>query len=369
MRFQISDFRFPISDWGRPIRVTTLRPGSPFLRIRQSAIGNRQFLPLLLLLSACGGPKVQPGKVDAVAGVPLPAGAAVVTVAARPLAPRIDVIGTVASEKTITLSSRLSAYVQEVQVAAGDRVKAGQVLMTLDDREIREQRSAAEAQFKQADREYERVWGLKEKGAATEQSLTAAEAAHTSAKAQLERVNVMMSYAQVTAPIDGVVTERRVEAGDLAGPGQPLLVVYDPARMRLEVPVPVRLIQRVALGGQVEVTLDQGANPVPGVITEIVSEIDPLSRTRKVKVRLVGADGVLPGTFGRLWLEDEPRATLLIPPAAITRVGQLETVQVVQGDRLLQRLVRSGPARGDQVEILSGLNAGEQVLAGAPARE
>lgn len=338
-------------------------------RIRHPALDTRHFLPFLLLLAACGGPQVQPGKVDAVAGAPLPAGAAVVTMKVQELAPRIDVIGTVASEKTITLSARLSAYVQEVSVSAGDHVKAGQMLLTLDDREIREQRAAAEAQFKQADREFQRVKSLMEKGAATEQSVTAAEAAFTSAKAQLDRVNVLLSYAQVTAPIDGVVTERRVEAGDLASPGQPLLVVYDPTRMRLEVPVPVRLIPRVALGGKVEVTLDQTKLPVGGEITEIVSEIDPLSRTRKVKVRLASAEGVLPGTFGRLWLEDEARPTLLLPPAAITRVGQLEAVRVVQEGRLIQRLVRSGPARGDQVEILSGLNAGEQVLAGTPARE
>jgi RND family efflux transporter MFP subunit len=338
--------------------------------IRHSALGTRHFLPfLLLLLAACGGPKVQPGKVDAVAGAPLPADAALVTVAEQALAPRIDVVGTVASEKTITLSARLGAYVQEVFVSAGDRVKAGQLLVNLDDREIREQFTAAEAQFKQADREYQRVRSLMEKGAATEQSKTAAEAAYTAARAQLEQVKVMLTYARVTAPIDGVVTERRVEVGDLAGPGQPLLVVYDPSRMRLEVPVPVRLIQRVALGAKVEVTLDQARQPVAGEITEIVSEIDPLSRTRKVKVRLVGTEDVLPGTFGRLWLEDDARPTVLLPPAAITRVGQLETVRVARDGRLYQRLVRSGPARGDQVEILSGLNAGEQVLAAAPARE
>lgn len=324
---------------------------------------------LMLLLAACGGPKVQPGTIDAAAGQPLPAGAVIATVAAQETAPRIDVVGTVASEKTITLGAHLGAYVQEVFVSAGDHVKAGQVLVTLDDREIREQYTAAEAQFKQADREYQRVKSLMEKGAATEQAQTAAEAAHTAAKAQLERVNVMLSYAKVTAPIDGVVTERRVEAGDLAGPGQPLLVVYDPARMRLEVPVPVRLIPRVALGAKVEVTLDQVKDPVAGEITEIVSEIDPLSRTRKVKVRLASAAGVLPGTFGRLWLEDEARPTLLAPRSAITRVGQLETVRVAKDGRMFQRLVRSGPARGDQVEILSGLNAGEQVLTGTPERE
>ncbi len=353
------------------MRHTAFRgQGSAFSRMAGTAgVGVRVSGLLLLLLTACGGPKIQPGRVDAPAGQALPPDAAVVKVTAQLVAPRIDVVGTVASEKTVTLSARLGASVREVFAAAGDRVKAGQVLVTLDDREIREQYTAAEAQFKQAEREFERVRNLMARGAATEQAKTAAEAAYTSAKAQLERVNVMLSYTQVTAPLDGVVTERRVEAGDLASPGQPLLVVYDAARMRLEVPVPVRLIQRVALGARVEVTLDQVAQPLAGEVTEIVSEIDPLSRTRKVKVRLAGAEGVLPGTFGRIWLEDEARPTLLVPAAAVARVGQLETVRVAKDGRVYQRLVRTGPARGDQVEILSGLNADEQVLAGGPARE
>jgi multidrug efflux pump subunit AcrA (membrane-fusion protein) len=109
---------------------------------------------------------------------------------------------------------------------------------------------------------------------------------------------------------------------------------------------------------------------VPGEITEIVSEIDPRSRTRKVKV-LAGVEGdMLPGTFGRLWLEDEARPTVWVP-ARRDHAGRPagEVCRWCRTTAMFQRLVRSGPPARDQVEILSGLNAAKQVLAGAPARE
>jgi RND family efflux transporter MFP subunit len=273
------------------------------------------------------------------------------------------VIGTTASEKTVRLSARISAYVNEVFVSAGSKVKAGETLLSLDDREIREQMAAADAGLRQADSEFRRVQRLLESKAATEQQFTAAESAFRSAQAQMERLKVMQTYATIASPIDGVVIEREVEAGDLANPGQPLLTLYDPARMRLEAPVPVRLVEKLTLGKEVQVTLDHPARAVRGEITEIVSEIDPMSRTRKVKVRLAGETGdILPGSFGRLWVEEEPRPTILTPAGAVYRVGQLEFVQVVEGGRALRRLVRTGPSQGSRVEILAGLQPGEKIL-------
>ena len=278
-------------------------------------------------------------------------------------APRIQVVGTAASEERINLSARIPAAVKEVFVSAGTGVKKGQVLITLDDREIREQLSAAEAGFRQAQTEYERAKQLFENKATTDQALTAAESMFQSARAQVERVKVMLTYAQIVSPIDGIVADRRIEAGDLANPGQVLLSVYDPQRMRLEAPVPVRLIEKIALNQELEATLERPARTYKAVVTEIVGEVDPLSRTQTVKAHLVDAGGeVLPGTFGRLWVEDDAERSVRVPASAVYRVGQLEMVQVVAGDRALRRLVKAGSRVGDQVEVLSGLQAGDRVL-------
>ena len=276
---------------------------------------------------------------------------------------RVDLVGTAESDRSVNLSARLNAYVQEVRATAGDRVKAGDLLVALDDREIREQLTAAEAQLKQAESEFKRTRQLFEAKAATEQALTAAESGFQSARAQVERMRVMMTYAQVTAPLDGVVTERRVEVGDLANPGQVLLAVYDPTRMRLEVPVPVRLLDRFAPNQEVPVKLDYPARAVAGRVTEIVSEIDPHSRTRKVKILLDDAAGdILPGAFGRVWVDDAEHEGVWVPATAVHRAGQLESVDLVQGERVVRRLVRSRALDGGRAEILSGLQGGETVV-------
>lgn len=321
---------------------------------------------LVLVIAGAGGgcgAKTPPGRVEFRPGLPIAEGAAIFEVTVAEHAPRIQVVGTAASEERINLSARIPAAVKEVFVSAGTGVKKGQVLITLDDREIREQLSAAEAGFRQAQTEYERAKQLFENKATTDQALTAAESMFQSARAQVERVKVMLTYAQIVSPIDGIVADRRIEAGDLANPGQVLLSVYDPQRMRLEAPVPVRLIEKIALNQELEATLERPARTYKAVVTEIVGEVDPLSRTQTVKAHLADAGGeVLPGTFGRLWVEDDAERSVRVPASAVYRVGQLEMVQVVAGDRALRRLVKAGSRVGDQVEVLSGLQAGDRVL-------
>lgn len=313
--------------------------------------------------------KVKPGDLAHESGAPLPAGAETFTVKTENIAPRIDVIGTVGSEEQIHLSARISAYVKEVFVSAGSAVKKGETLVTLDSREIAEQMAGAEAQLKQAETEYQRAKQLLENKATTDQAFTAAESAYNGAKAQMERMRVMMSYAQIVSPIDGIVTDRRIEVGDLANPGQVLLTVYDSQHMRLEAPVPVRLVDKLAMNQEVEIKLERPARVFKGRVSQIVSEIDPMSRTQFVKIQLDDATGdILPGTFGRLFVDDDARETILVPASAVYRAGQLEMVQVVENGRSVRRLVKSGPVSGDKVEILSGLKDGEKVLV-KPAAE
>lgn len=313
--------------------------------------------------------KVKPAKLEVQPGIALPADAETIELKEENMPVRVEVVGTTASEEKINLSARIPAYVREVLASAGDRVKKGQTLLTLDDRDIRQKLAAAEAQLVQAKTEFERAQQLFDKQATTDQALTAARSMFTAAQAQVEEVKVMLTYAQVESPIDGVVTDRRIEAGDLANPGMLLLAVYDPARMRLEAPVPVRLIDRLALGQEVEVALERPARVVKGTVAEIVSEVDSASRTQLVKVHLDGVNGdVLPGTFGRLWVAAEPRAGLFVPASAVVQIGQLSYVQEARDGRALRRLVKTGPAHDGRVEILSGLRAGDQIVVN-PVRE
>jgi len=313
--------------------------------------------------------KQEPGKLEAEQAVAVPEGAVVVTARRETVPERVALSGTVRSERRINLSARLPAYVEAVHVSAGASVKEGDLLLALDQRELLKDLAAAEAQLAQAETAYQRSKRLLETNATTAQAHESAESAYKSAAAGMERVKVMLSYTRITAPLDGVVADRYIEAGDLAGAGQVLLSVYDPARLRLEVPVPARLIAHFPEGCEVSVTLDQRPVPMKGVVTEVVSEFDPVTRTRRVKIHLEDAHAeALPGMYGQVVIETDPHSAVLLPAEAVTRIGQLESVQVVREGRMSRRLVRTGPRHGAQVEILSGLEGGEQVMAAAVAR-
>ena len=307
--------------------------------------------------------KTPPGALEIQPGQPVPAGATIVDVAESSIASKVEVVGTTASDRRIQISARISAYVEEVLVSAGDRVAAGQVLARLDDRELREQLTGGEAQLSQAEAEFKRTRQLFERNATTEQAMTAAESQFNTARANVERLKVMLTYATVTSPIEGIVTERKIEAGDLANPGQLLLTIFDPANMRLEVPVPVRLINKFALGQRYELSLDYPARSYEAEVTEIVGEIDPMTRTRRIKLRIQDPGGeVLPGTFGHILVEENPRPSIYIPAAAVLRIGQLDMVNLARDGRMTRRMIKTGRKEGDQVEVISGLNAGDRIV-------
>lgn len=313
--------------------------------------------------------KVKPGKLEALPGMALPAQARTLTVKVVPVPSPVEVVGAVASEQSINVSARLPAVVQTMNVAAGDAVTNGQVLATLDDRDLREQLAGAEALLRQASAEYDRTRQLFDKAATTDQARLAALTQLEAARARVQQMQVMLSYTVITAPFDGIVTDRRIEAGDLAAPGMSLMSVYDSRRMRFEAPVPVRLLSRFALNREVAVTLDGQEQPVTGVVGEIVSEVDSLSRSRKVKIRLATAGlQVLPGTYGHIMVDGESHDAAWVPVSALYRIGQQELVQVVAGDRVIRRVVRTGAVRDGRVEVLSGLGDGEVILA-EPVKE
>ena len=307
--------------------------------------------------------RTAPGTLDHAPGFACPAGASTVEAKMETIHTRIDVVGTVQSERKIHLSSRISAYIKDVLVNAGGSVSEGDLLVELDQREIREQLAAAEAQHVQAETAFKRAKRLLETSATTAQDFEGAESAFKAATAKVDGIKVMLSYTRIVSPLNGVVTDRRIEIGDLANPGHVLLSVYDASRMRMEVSVPARLVHHFPAGRTVNVVLDQPERSLVGRVTEIVSEVDPKTRTRLVRIQLDDdSAAALPGAYGHVWVESEPHQAVLLPVSAVYRVGQLEFVQIVRGDRVLRRLIKTGPQRDDRVEILSGMVAGEQVL-------
>jgi RND family efflux transporter MFP subunit len=189
------------------------------------------------------------------------------------------------------------------------------------------------------------------------------------AAAELRTAEIALGDTRIAAPATGVVVDRRVEPGDLAVPGQPLLVLDDPRVYRLEALVGESAVGRVGLGQRVPVVLDAIGRTLEGRVAEIIPAADPASRTVTVKLDLPAAPGLRSGLFGRARFPAGERQALLVPIAALVERGQLTAVYVVDDERVARlRLVTSGARRADRVEILSGLEAGERVVVEGASR-
>lgn len=350
--------------------------------IRKSIVVVVSLAVLVLLVAWLSGlfvPKITPGRASgSELGQALPAGVKTVAVEVREVPQIVQGLGTIRAVHEMTVGSRLLARVKSVAVTAGQSVKAGDVLVELDQEDIaaRIQQAqaavdAARARLAQASSDLEKVQQLRAHGAATPREVDDRQRAADVAKADLAaseqalaESRSQLSYATIKSPIDGVVIDKLVEAGDLAKPGQDLIRLFDPKALQLVAPVPETVAVGLKVGDSVAVRVDALNKRCEARISEIVPQATPGSRSFQVKVTGPCPPGVYSGMFGRLLIPQGTRQQLLIPAAAVRRVGQLEMVQVLQdgpSPRLVDRYVTTGEVEGDMIEVLSGLSPGEQV--------
>ena len=173
----------------------------------------------------------------------------------------------------------------------------------------------------------------------------------------------MLNENLILAPFDGTVGERYQDPGAMATPGQAIVSFYQPNDLRLETAVAGTCMSRLALNTPVMVRIENLPDTIPGVVDEIAPDLDPITHSRLIKIKLPSQASLQHGQFG--WLElscQEQSAALSIPANAIVHYGQLETVQILDNGRLQTRHVRSGKRLGEYVEILSGLRKGETLV-------
>jgi multidrug efflux pump subunit AcrA (membrane-fusion protein) len=328
------------------------------------------------------------------------------------LAQPFEAGGVVKARRVATVVSRIMGEVKAVHVKPGDHVRAGQVLVSLDARELsahRNQATAAGAATQQsasladADRQaaeaglalarvtYQRISDLRAKNSATQHELDEATAALKGAEARLkvsearaaeakaaiasagaaaDAASVMASYASLVAPFDGVVTEKMVEPGNMAGPGQPAVTVEDTRSFQLEVRLDESRAAAARVGDTVPLRLDLAAGVVPviGTVAEVARLLTPGSHDFVVKIDVPQGQDLRSGMFGRAIFRGDSHRGVGVPASSITRRGQLAYVFVVDADgRARLRLVNASDAAGDVSEIRSGVIAGEQVVNTPPA--
>jgi len=296
-----------------------------------------------------------------------------------------EAVGTLRAATRTEVSARVMAPIEELTVRAGSVVRRGDVLIRLDRRDLETQLSqaqaslvAAQAALSNAKSDYARTREAYEKGVRTQESLDKAIETYRVAQAKLNHAEqasaearVKLSYSTITAPKDGVVVDRLAEEGDMAQPGVPLLVMYDPTSLRLEVPVMENLAVNVHVGDELDVKIDALGRTVQATVDEKVPQAEAASRSFLVKARVPRLEGMYEGMFGRLLIPAGRRAHLCLHTGAIETVGQLEFVDVVLPDGTLQRrLVKTGRAGyANHVEVLSGLQAGERVVLKQPGAD
>jgi RND family efflux transporter MFP subunit len=291
--------------------------------------------------------------------------------------PRFETaIGAIKPVHEASVASKILARVLEVNVSAGKKVTAGEVLVRLSDEEQRSRVQQAEAdrdsmlaQLQLAKSEAARARQLIASNSISQAEFdtvqTRVQTAQASADRALravEEAKVYLSYATVMAPFSGVVVDKSVQPGDTVSPGQTLLSLYDPSQMQLVANVRESLAMKLKVGQPLTARMESLGYECLATVSEVVPKADASSRSFEVKVSGPCPAGVYSGMFGRLLLPLEDEQLLLIPIGCLQRVGQLTFVQVLSDGALARRSVQVGRQFQNRIEILSGLRAGEQVL-------
>lgn len=257
-----------------------------------------------------------------------------------------EVAGTVRPKLSAAVASKVMASILEIPVKNGDPVGAGQLLAKLDDRELR-------AEFDRAKADFDRYKTLLDKQAATPAEFEAVQSRYRVAEAAV-------SHSQITAPFDGVVAGKFCDVGHLASPGKALFIIEQPFDYRLEANVPERY--PVGVGTKLYALIDATGEKCEGTVSEVAPASDPASRSFLVKIDLQCRQALKSGMFGRAQLMLGERFGMFVPKAAVHERGQLTSVFIADAGHARMRLVRTGKAYLDAIEILSGVQVGEHVI-------
>jgi RND family efflux transporter MFP subunit len=290
--------------------------------------------------------------------------------------------GTVEAVRQTVLAAQVAGAVTVIDVKVGDAVRAGQLLLRIDARAADQSAAAGDAQVRAAraaldlaTQDYARQALLFKQNfisqAAFEQAraqFSAAQAQAAALQAQAGATRTQTGFFVVKAPYAGVVSELPVALGDMAMPGRPLLTLYDPQALRVSVALPQSAATALAATAAVKLQFPglPGAREwlVP-TRQELLPTVDAQSHTVTLRLHLpAGTAGISPGQFARAWLPTAGggAARLSVPLASVVRRAEMTGLYVVGDDgRALLRQVRLGPARGDRVEVLAGVAAGERV--------
>lgn len=354
------------------------------------------FLFVLPALLACSGEKKV---VLQTSGVEAPSVSARVERASR----IVEISGTVRASDVAELASRMGGFVTNIRVHAGAKVKKGELLVVLDDRSVQAQSEkaqgaeeeaghgieeakqhlrSAESQKILASNTFDRIESLYKRNSASKQEFEEAGSRRDAAIAdweaatqrlaqadsrlhqvasQQQEISAALSYQRITAPFDGIVTSVSADEGTFVASGQVLVVIENPARYQLVFSIEQDLLSVVKRGDKIPVEVPAAHATLQSTVEEVSASADSATRTYTVKADLPSNAALRTGIFGRAQVLASSDSSLWIPAAYVNRKNDLELVLVRAGNEWRRVLIKTGEQKQDRVEILAGLQEGDEV--------
>jgi membrane fusion protein (multidrug efflux system) len=282
-------------------------------------------------------------------------------------ADRLEALGTLTANESVELTATVSETVSAIHFDDGERVELGQVLIEMTSREEHAQLEEARATVNEARRQYQRIKSLEAQGTAAKSLLDQRQREWETARARLTAIESRLADRLIKAPFSGVLGLRDLSVGALVQPGDLITTLDDDSVMKLEFQIPGTYLE--AVRPDLEVVATARAFPersFEGNVRSVNSRIDPITRSIRVRAILPNPDRILkPGMLMQVVLLNNPRETLVIPEEALIPQGTRQivyTVDTTDGNKAVKREIRIGSRRPGEVEVLEGLQAGEQVI-------
>jgi membrane fusion protein (multidrug efflux system) len=277
--------------------------------------------------------------------------------------------GTTSAIDEVDVSVQQPGTIETMYVEAGERVRTGQRILRLDTDLERARLERLNNAVESAQREFERTQRLKDDGLATPQELDRARTELRDAKLQLKQAELTLERATLRSPTSGVVLRRRVDSGEHASPGRPVVTIADLSTLEIAAAVPASRIGAIEEGDTLDVEIPPIGETVEGTVVRRPERVDPETRTYPVEIHVDNANGAIrPGMRASLTFTLEVwEEAVVIPRAAILQGYTRKEIAVVSGDdsktgQAQIRGIELGPSAGNRVVVTKGLEAGEQLV-------
>ncbi|MBZ5855611.1 efflux RND transporter periplasmic adaptor subunit [Flavihumibacter profundi] len=304
----------------------------------------------------------------------------------------LNISGKIEASQSVNISTRVMGYITMLKVKVGDRVAKGQLLATISNQDMLAKRAQADAMIEEAQaalnsaqKDYDRFTVLYKQQSATEKELDNVTLQYNAAKSRLEgakqmrnEVNAMLGYTNLKAPFAGIVTQKLAEAGNMANPGMPILVIEQSGSYQVSASVPENSISQIKQGGTATITISAIGKSIPGTITQVNQSSEFTGGQYLIKVAIADKDkvGLYAGMYANVAIPVVQKGTveidgdrLMVPVSSIEFKDQLTGLYTIgSNNTALLRWVRLGKTYGANVEVLSGLGKNEQFVVSADGK-